>query len=172
MLLFLLIVFSIFLISVSKISKKRIKNTKKKNKIQPGRIIYSDIHRIEHALFSKKYMIAGKPDYVVENKGCRIPVELKTGYCNAPKNNHIYQLAAYCQLLEENYGAFVPYGILVYSDSCEYKIPFNPKVRFELENIVKNMRYSIRTKNISRNHNDRNKCISCSMREHCNNKLI
>jgi len=117
-------------------------------------------------------MIAGKPDYVVEKKGLKIPVELKTGYSNSPKNNHIYQLAVYCHLLEENYGTFVPYGVLVYNNSCEYKIPFNPRVRFELEKIIKDMRYSIKTKNISRNHNDDKKCINCSMRKYCNNKII
>jgi len=165
-------VFSVFLIVISKALKNKAKKIKEKNRIQSGKITYSDVHRIEQPLFSIKYMIAGKPDYVVEKKGFKIPVELKTGYCNSPKNNHVYQLAAYCHLLEENYGVFVPYGILVYNNSCEYKIPFNPKVRFELENIIKNMRYCLRTKNISRNHNDSKKCISCSMRAHCNNKVI
>lgn len=168
----LLVVFSIFLIIISKVLKNKVKKTKKENKIQPGKISYSDIHRIEHALFSKKYMMAGKPDYVVENKGQKIPVELKTGERSSPKSNHVYQLAAYCHLLEENYGAFVPYGILVYNNSCEYKIPFDPGVRFELENIVKDMRYFMRSKKISRNHNDSRKCANCSMRIHCNDKII
>ncbi len=164
--------FSIFLIVVSKILKNKVEKIKKENKIQPGKITYSDIHRIEKPLFSKKYMIAGKPDYIVEKKGFKIPVELKTGYSNNPKNNHVYQLAAYCHLIEEKYQTFVPYGVLVYNNSYEYKIPFNPKVRLELENIIKDMRYSMKTKNISRNHNDSKKCSSCNMREYCKNKMI
>jgi CRISPR-associated exonuclease Cas4 len=170
MILSLLIIFSIFLIILSKVLKNKAEKIRKKNKIQSGKITYSDIHRIEHALFSKKYMIAGKPDYVVERKGCRIPVELKTGCSSRPKSNHIYQLAAYCHLLEENYGAFVPYGILVYNNSCEYKIPFDPKIRFELENTIKKMRYSIRTGNITLNHDDPQRCIVCSMKNHCDKK--
>lgn len=117
-------------------------------------------------------MIAGKPDYIVEKKGFKIPVELKTGYSGNPRINHVYQLAAYCHLIEEKYKIFVPYGVLVYNNIYEYKIPFNPKVRFELENIIKNMRSSMKTKNISRNHNDMRKCSSCSMREHCKDKII
>lgn len=117
-------------------------------------------------------MITGKPDYIVEKKGFKIPVELKTGYSVNPKSNHVYQLAAYCHLIEENYNSFVPYGVLVYSNSCEYKIPFNPRIRLELENIIKNIRCSMKTNNISRNHNDSKKCISCSMRDHCKDKII
>lgn len=117
-------------------------------------------------------MIVGKPDYIVEKKGLKIPVEIKTGYCNSPKSNHVFQLAAYCHLIEENFSVFVPYGVLVYSNSFEYKIPFNPNVRFELENIIKNMRFSMVTKDISRNHNDGKKCINCSMRKHCYDKII
>ncbi len=117
-------------------------------------------------------MIVGKPDYIVEKKGYKIPVELKTGYCSNPKSNHIYQLAAYCHLIEENYSNFVPYGMLIYNNHLEFKIPFNPKIRFELENIIYNIRFSLKYKNISRNHNDSNKCINCSMRTHCNYKII
>ena len=164
-------IFSIFLILLSNIFKKIVVKIKKENKIQLGKITYSDIHKFEKPLFSSKYLIIGKPDYVVEKKDFKIPVELKTGYYNSPKINHIYQLAAYCHLIEENYGTFVPYGILVYNNSSNYNIPFNPRVRFELENIIKNMRYSIKTKNILRNHDDKKKCINCSMRENCNNVL-
>jgi CRISPR-associated exonuclease Cas4 len=117
-------------------------------------------------------MIVGKPDYIIEKKGYKIPVELKTGYCSNPKSNHIYQLAAYCYLVEENYSNFVPYGMLIYNNYLEFKIPFNPKVRFKLENIINNIRLSLKYKHISRNHNDSNKCTNCSMRKHCTYKII
>jgi CRISPR-associated exonuclease Cas4 len=115
--------------------------------------------------------LSGKPDYVIRKDDRYIPVELKTGLYDAPQRNHVFQLAAYCHLLEENYNVFVPYGMLVYGNQVEYKIPFNPQVRFELENTIKKMRYLLKTSNITRNHDDPFRCKGCSMRDHCNIKL-
>jgi len=87
--------------------------------------------------------------------------------------NHLFQLAAYCQLLEDNYGGFVPYGILVYNDtSQEFKIPYNPQMRFELESSIKKMRTILKKQNISRDHDDAKKCQSCSMRTYCDLKIV
>jgi CRISPR/Cas system-associated exonuclease Cas4 (RecB family) len=59
----------------------------------------------------------------------------------------------------------------VYNNLYQYKIPFDPRIRFELESTIHNMRNSIKTGKISLNHNDPRRCKSCSMREHCNNKI-
>jgi len=85
--------------------------------------------------------------------------------------NHIFQLATYCQLIEDTYGIFVPYGRLVYNDS-DFVIPFDPKLRFELESVISRMRDSIYSGFIEINHNDKNRCRSCSMRKYCSEKLI
>lgn len=122
--------------------------------------------------FSKKYLLSGKPDYIIKQKNKYIPVEVKTGKHDKPQNNHIYQLAAYCHLLEENYGNIVPYGILLYNNSTQYKIPFNPGIRFELESTIKKMRHQIKTEKIVLNHNNPNRCINCSMKKYCNSKLL
>ena len=73
--------------------------------------------------------------------------------------------------MEENYGGFVPYGILVYNNNQQYKIPFDPKMRYELEALVKEMRFTLKNNNFTRNHNDPNKCFNCSMRSYCEIKL-
>lgn len=99
-----------------------------------------------------------------------IPIEVKSGLNQHPHNNHILQLAAYCQLIEENYGNFVPYGLIVYSNS-DFKIPFNPRLRFELELIIKKMRSVLKNKNVVLNHEEPRKCKNCSMRIYCNSKL-
>jgi len=144
-----------------------------KHKIQDGNIIYSDLNIPAKTLFSKRYRISGKPDYIIKKDGYHIPIELKTGQHHEPKKNHVFQLAAYCQILEENYGCFVPFGILVYKDTCkQYKIPFDPKTRFELETAIKKMRHILKTKKNARNHNDLYKCKSCSMRRYCDKKII
>lgn len=158
---------------MSKKINRNVKNLKKTHKIQEGKIIYSDLNKVEKPLFSKKYRITGKPDYIVNKNNHLIPVEIKTGNHYDLQNNHMFQLAAYCQILEENYGGLVSNGILVYTDtSKQYEIPFNPKLRFELESTIKSMRSILKTNKVSMNHNNINRCRSCSMRVHCNQKIV
>ena len=162
---------SVLLITISKIIRRNVRNLKTENKIQDGKITYSDLSKPGKPFFSKRYRIVGKPDYIVKKNKRYIPVEVKTGTHNDPQKNHIFQLASYCHLLEENYGGFVPYGILVYNNTYQYKIPFDPKIRFEFENTLKNMRNAMKTGRITRNHNDYYKCKNCSMQIYCKDKL-
>jgi CRISPR-associated exonuclease Cas4 len=122
-------------------------------------------------LFSKKYQIIGKPDYIIRKNNQYIPIEIKSGSNKHPHKNHILQLASYCQLIEENYRNFVPYGIIIYQDN-DFRIPFNPSLRFELESIIKKMRFSLKNEKVILNHNDPGKCRFCSMRIFCANKLV
>ena len=167
----LLFFIAIVFIMVSKKGKKEVNKIKNKYNIQQGRIAYSDLNKPARPFFSKRYRISGKPDYIIKRNDKYIPVELKTGYHPAPLKNHVFQLAAYCHLLEENYGGFVPYGVLVYNNEKQFKIPFDPNIRFELENTIKKMRCSLENNRFSRNHNDLSRCLSCSMRKYCNIKL-
>ena len=116
--------------------------------------------------------MAGKPDYIVNQNGKYLPVELKTGKNNSPQTNHTLQLAAYCHLIEENYGVFVPYGILVYNNSNIYKISYNPKIRFDLESTIGKMKYMMKTGKIIRNHKDISRCKNCSMKKYCDERII
>ena len=163
---------SIILIVISKKLTKKVKKIKYENNIQNGKLIYSDLNIPEKPFFSKRYRISGKPDYIVKKNEHYIPVEVKTGNHINLKKSHIYQLMAYCQLLEENYNCFIPYGIIVYTDtSKQYKIQYDPKKRFELESIIKEMRGYLNNNINQRNHFEIQKCIKCSMRTHCNKKL-
>ncbi len=164
--------FSVSLIAVSKILHRNVRKLKIKHKIPNGKIDYSDLNKPGKPFFSKRYRITGKPDYIIKKDKHYIPVEVKTGFHSEPQKNHIFQLAGYCHLLEENYGGFVPFGILVYNNMYQYKIPFNPKVRFEFESTLKNMRHVMKTDRVSRNHSNPNRCKNCSMRSNCNNKLL
>jgi CRISPR-associated exonuclease Cas4 len=80
------------------------------------------------------------------------------------------QLAAYCLLIEENKKSFVPYGVIIYKNS-DHKITFNPKLRFELESTIKQMREFLNNNSIQLNHNDPQKCRSCSMKRYCLDRL-
>jgi CRISPR-associated exonuclease Cas4 len=150
---------------LSKILKKNIEKTKEKHKIQDGKITYSDLDKPAKSLFSKKYRISGKPDYIVKHRGNIIPVEMKSGSYDRPQKNHIFQLAAYCHLVEENYGVFVPYGVLVYNNSS-FNIKFDPSIRFELENTITKMRNIIKRGKVSGSV-DNYRCKNCSMKNYC-----
>ena len=171
-LIIILLTSAIIFFKIALDTKKKVKKIKTKNRIQPGKITYSDLDRPSEAIFSKKNRIIGKPDYITKKDHHYIPVELKSGNHFNPKKNHIMQLAAYCQLIEDNYNVFVPYGILVYNDiSKDFKIPFDTNLRFELELILKKMRKNLKNGKIKINHDDPRRCTSCSMRYYCDKKL-
>jgi CRISPR-associated exonuclease Cas4 len=168
----LFIIISLLFLTISRLLSNKAKKIKLDNSIQNGKIIYSDLNKPEKAIFSKRYKIIGKPDYILKKDEYLIPVELKTGKHFLSKKNHIYQVAAYCQILEDYYNCYVPYGILVYKDTKkQFKIKYDPKLRFELLSIIKEMRKYKNFDSIQRNHFDIKKCINCSLRKYCNNKL-
>ena len=159
-----------FLTSV--ILRTHISHIRQRYSIQKGKIKYVDLHKPGRVLFSSKYGLTGKPDYIVRQENYLIPVEVKTGLHIQPEKNHIMQLAAYCQLVDENYRRFTPYGILVYYDTGkQFTISFDPKLRFELENTLKEMREILKTKKVIRNHNSPERCKICSMNKYCTQKL-
>lgn len=169
----LVLLLAILLISKSRKINREIKNLKHERKIQDGKIAYSDLNIPAKALFSRRYRISGKPDYIVKNNHNYIPVEVKTGYHIEPQKHHVLQLAAYCQLVEDNYTGFTPHGLLIYNDtSKQFKIPFDPSLRFELESTIKKMRNLLKTNEIKRNHSDPHKCKNCSMKMYCDTKII
>ncbi len=151
---------------------RNVDKLKKQHKIQKGKVTYSDLNKPGTPFFSKRYRITGKPDYVIKKGNRNIPVEFKTGRHDEPLKSHVLQLAAYCHLLEENYGAFVPYGILVYNNKFQYKISFDPKTRFELESTITKMRNLLKTQKIVRNHNDHFRCKSCSLSVYCEHRIL
>ena len=64
-----------------------------------GRLIYTDTggwNRLERPLFSREFLLTGKPDYLVADGSDVIPVEVKSSPAPAqPYPSHTLQLAAY-----------------------------------------------------------------------------
>lgn len=143
---------------------------KKKHGIPEGLIQYSDLNVPAEPLFSRRLRLTGKPDYIIKKENRYVPVEVKTGKGPHPHQSQVLQLAAYCQILEDTIGGFVPQGILVYNN-VPYTFRFDPKLRFELENIMKTMRASLRKGVVQRNHHEPGRCRNCSMRQYCTNNL-
>lgn len=95
-------------------------------------------------LYSAKYELQGKPDYVFRSRlgGKIVPVELKSGSIgeeDAPHHGDFLQLGAYFLILEDVYGKRPPFGRVVYQDYM-FEIKNTQKVRNEVLGTMKEMR--------------------------------
>ena len=132
---------------------------------------YSDLDKPGVILRSKKYDIAGRPDYMVRRNGHLIPVEVKTGKTpRRPHESHILQVAAYCVLVEEVAGERPPYGILTYQDA-HFEIPYTEDLKDKVLRTILEMRLKEITQKVSRSHDQPGKCIGCSRRRACPDRL-
>ncbi len=135
-----------------------------------GDAVYSDLMAEGRILRSQRYGITGKPDKIVQNREGVIPYEYKTTDSQTPREGHMLQMAAYFLILEENYpGLPVSYGVLKYRNSA-FRIENSPQLREELFNVVDLMRMSGGMPD--RNHESPRRCVYCSFREICPQKLI
>lgn len=99
-------------------------------------------------LYSEKYDLQGKPDYVFCSRilGKLVPVELKSGSIGEdplPHRGDYLQLAAYFLILEDVYGKRPAYGRLVYRDYM-FEIRNTRKVRKDVFRTMKEMEDMLR----------------------------
>lgn len=95
-------------------------------------------------LYSAKYELQGKPDYVFRSPILKkiVPVELKSGAigeADFPHHGDLLQLGAYFLILEDVYGQKPPFGRLVYQDYM-FEIKNTAKLRNEVLGTMKEMR--------------------------------
>jgi CRISPR-associated exonuclease Cas4 len=142
--------------------------------IPSGRVIYSDTKRwgpVEKPLYDSRHNLTGKPDYLVEQGDILIPVEVKSRRVSrAPYDSHIYQLAAYCLLVERVFGKRPPYGILHYSNRT-FAIDYTPELESELLDVLAQMRAREYALNLPRSHDEPVRCQHCGFRTICDQKL-
>jgi CRISPR-associated exonuclease Cas4 len=140
-----------------------------------GRVIYTDTRawdKVEKPLFSNELGLTGKPDYLVEQNGKLIPVEVKTGRVpDAPYDSHIFQLAAYCLLVEKTYGKRPPYGIIHYSNR-DFAVDYTPQLESALLDHLAEMRRDELRKDVPRSHEDAARCRRCGFRKVCDQSLL
>jgi CRISPR-associated exonuclease Cas4 len=130
-----------------------------------GRVIASDsvVSRPSRVLRSARYGIAGKPDYLVQEHGHVVPVELKPSReSNSPWLRDVVQLAAYCLLLEETEPRFGGYGYLRYANRT-FRIDFTDRVRQELLRTIDGMRADLAATDVLPNHHDPRRCARCML---------
>ncbi|MFO7619181.1 MAG: CRISPR-associated protein Cas4 [Thermoplasmata archaeon] len=135
-------------------------------------ITYVDTNDRKPKLFvSEKHGLSGRPDYVLLVDEEHIPVEVKTGRVpKGPLFSHILQVAAYCVLIEEEFGTPPSHGIIKYSQ-MESEIEYDAALKAMVLAKLEEMRQILRTGNAHRNHNKPGKCRNCSRRNVCPEKL-
>jgi CRISPR-associated exonuclease Cas4 len=140
-----------------------------------GRVIYTDTRAwgpLEKPLFDADLGLTGKPDYLVEQDGRIIPVEVKSGRTpQAPYDAHIFQVAAYCLLVEEATGKRPPYGILHYPQR-DFAVDYTPGLESALLDLLAEMRRDERRASVDRSHADEARCRGCGFRSACDQKLV
>lgn len=138
-------------------------------KLPDGKVVYADTGG--RPLFSHQYGLRGKPDYLIEQGGYKIPVELKNSPApHIPYPSHVLQLAAYCLLVEEEYGYPPPYGLIQYQDAS-FTIDYTPALKARLLSTLEEMRTALLADDVPPNHNNPSRCLHCGFQEECNQAL-
>lgn len=143
-----------------------------KHGVTKGNVAYVD-HPMARSevLESARHGLRGRPDYVIAEGESLIPVEVKTGRTpRGPLFSHILQVAAYCLLVEETSGKAPPHGIIKY-EGASHEIEYNPDLRKLILGKLDEMRAALAKGEARRNHNRPGKCIHCSRREGCPERL-
>ena len=140
-------------------------------------ILYADVGSTfpqPAPLISKRYRLSGRPDYLVRVKDGIVPVELKSSRSPSsgrPYDGHLFQLAAYCLLVEDVCRVSVPYGLVKYEDRT-IRVEYTPSLRAGLIALLDEIRTAKRNGECHINHNQPSKCRSCGFRSVCGEGLI
>lgn len=139
-----------------------------------GRVIYTDTRgwsKLEKPLFYAALELTGKPDYLVEQNGKIIPVEVKSGRApEAPYDSHIYQLASYCLLVEKTYGKRPPYGIVHYENK-DFSVEYTHELEQSLLELITEMKRDGMKKEVARSHEQAARCKRCGFKSVCDQSL-
>jgi CRISPR-associated exonuclease Cas4 len=144
-----------------------------------GRVIYSDTSkwgRVDEPLYSAELGLTGKPDYLLEQGGQFIPVEVKSGRIpEGPYDSHIFQLAAYCLLVAHIYEKRPAYGLLHYTTASgaarTFAVDFTPALEAALLELMQEMRSQERRKDVHRSHETAARCKGCGFSNICDQRL-
>ena len=139
-----------------------------------GRVIYSDTRdweRFETPLYDPDARLTGRPDYLVDKGNQVIPVEVKSSrVSNTPYESHIFQLMAYCLLVESAYGVRPDHGILHYPNKT-FEIKYSQDMEIKLRSIMEEIRSLDRRKEVMRSHDHSARCRGCGYGAVCDQRL-
>jgi len=150
--------------------------------IPRGKIVSIDLHdslRPQQPLFSMRYLLTGRPDYLLQRGREWIPVEVKTvNEFHQPFEGHILQLFAYCLLVEEEFGVQPRFGYLQYRSrlphdqrTYTYRIEFNDQMKTKVVKLLNQMRQVEHSGEANRSHDETARCRGCGYAAICDQRL-
>ena len=109
-----------------------------------GSVTSATVGRVA-TMSSQVHGLVGRPDELRRSPDGRVvPVEVKSSRGPAPGRppyfSHVLQLYAYCQIVEDRYGAAPPYGLLIYGDGVPRKVTWDGRARQELADWITRFR--------------------------------
>lgn len=151
-----------------------------------GQVVYTDTGAwgaVEKPFYNPEVGLAGKPDYLVESGTALIPVEVKSSRVpETPYDSHIYQLAAYCLLVERATGKRPPHGYLHYTGHGGGKTPnpagrtfvieYTPALEEALLRLLDEMRAHPSRQEAPRSHDSPARCRHCGYKSICDQRLM
>ena len=110
--------------------------------------------------------LAGRPDAIVIENGCMIPVERKP-LARKIHDRYVAQLLVYMRLVEEFEGKRPPYGYLILGPSARrFKIENSPERQAWLQKMIDEMREVLDGAPAKPAPHEK-KCRKCDVKEHC-----
>jgi CRISPR-associated exonuclease Cas4 len=139
-----------------------------------GEVVYADTgawQRCERPLYSERHRLSGKPDYLVRERRRLVPIEVKPGRAaTEPYEGDVLQLAAYCLLVDEEFGQRPRYGYLKYQQRV-FRIEYSSALERELLRRLDAMRQDAVAQDVAVSHGEPARCLACGHREHCDQRL-
>jgi CRISPR-associated exonuclease Cas4 len=139
-----------------------------------GRVVASDsgISRQTPVLRSARYGLSGRPDYLVEEGGRVVPVEVKPRRrSTTPWPRDVLQLAAYCLLVEETEPRFGGYGYLRYAGRT-FRIDFTDAMRADVLRTIAALRADLTATDVDPSHTDPWRCAHCALLAVCGRPVL
>ncbi len=164
-----MLLLGIFLVTVAAFILVAVFLKKKALGLPGGKLVTADSERWDRCrreFFSPRYRLVGRPDYLFREKGKLIPVEVKSGRLpSSPYAPHVFQLMAYCLLVEEATGSAPPYGVIAYRDG-RFLIKYTPSLRAEVLDVLEEMRKVLASGQEPEVKESR-RCLRCGYRKIC-----
>ncbi len=139
-----------------------------------GRVVSADTsgwRACPRPLYSARYRLAGRPDYLVQAGRTLVPVEVKPGRrATKPYASDVLQLGAYLLLVEEETGHRPPYGLLCYAE-LRFQVPYTPALRGRVVESLAEMQRLRRAHHVTPQHDEPQRCRRCGHRAHCDEAL-
>ncbi len=139
-----------------------------------GRVIYTDTRSwgpVEEPLYDPGLALTGRPDYLVKQGAQLIPVEVKSGRTpDFPFEGHIFQLAAYCLLVQRALAVRPDYGIIHYPNRA-FAVDYTQQLESEILDLLAEIRRWERKGSPGRSHESPARCNACGFRAICDQRL-